>query len=258
MVGTRTTARDWQWLDEMMDVDAPAVRPTQRIRRMPEDYGRRRRGRGDRGRAEGGDTAPTQQSEGGASTSHAHHAGRSTQAWLDGLSSPGFQQMIDEILMPGDGGYRPEFDGTQLDDSQVHFDLNEPVFGPAQAFMALGGTPPSAAHVLGRFWVVPFMAPAIVSTPPALPAPAEQPDESTARRQCFDGGIGVAAVPNGDGEGYARAFGGGGDDETVVSGGRWMGRGGRSDESDRLGTLLHGYTIFGKVPYRVPDTPSVR
>ncbi|MED6135350.1 hypothetical protein PIB30_045610 [Stylosanthes scabra] len=50
MVGTRTTARDWQWLDEMMAEDASAVRPTQRIRRMPE--GRERR-RGGIGRGEG-------------------------------------------------------------------------------------------------------------------------------------------------------------------------------------------------------------
>ncbi|MED6111365.1 hypothetical protein PIB30_051713 [Stylosanthes scabra] len=94
---------------------------------MAEGGGRRRGGRGGRGRREGGDTTPTQQSEGGASTSHAHHAGTSTQAdlpstpqtqgteipstiaspsqaWLDGLCSAMFQQMIDHILMLGDSG----------------------------------------------------------------------------------------------------------------------------------------------------------
>ncbi|MED6120699.1 hypothetical protein PIB30_023464 [Stylosanthes scabra] len=70
MVRTRTTARDWQWLDEMMVEDAPAERSTQKIRRMPESYARQRgAGRAGRGRDEGGDTAPTQQTQGGASTS---------------------------------------------------------------------------------------------------------------------------------------------------------------------------------------------
>ncbi|MED6134339.1 hypothetical protein PIB30_036192 [Stylosanthes scabra] len=60
MVGTRTTARDWQWLDNMMAEDAPVVPPTQKIRRMPESYARRRGagrprrgGRAGRGRGEG-------------------------------------------------------------------------------------------------------------------------------------------------------------------------------------------------------------
>ncbi|MED6189351.1 hypothetical protein PIB30_095154 [Stylosanthes scabra] len=47
MVGTRTTDRDWQWLDEMLGYEAAAPR---RVRRMPEDGGRRG-GRG--GRTEG-------------------------------------------------------------------------------------------------------------------------------------------------------------------------------------------------------------
>ncbi|MED6180095.1 hypothetical protein PIB30_007254 [Stylosanthes scabra] len=60
MVGTRTIARDWQWLDDMMAEDAPAAPPTQKNRRMPVSYacrrgaGRPRRGgRAGRGRAEG-------------------------------------------------------------------------------------------------------------------------------------------------------------------------------------------------------------
>ncbi|MED6162159.1 hypothetical protein PIB30_067727, partial [Stylosanthes scabra] len=104
--------------------------------------------------------------------------------------------MIDEILMPGDDGYKPDFDGTQVDGSQVHLDLNEPVSGPPQAFIALGGTPLSA-HVPSASWEIPFMASASVLTPPASPAPAEQPDEPTAcgwarrvprRRDCGTGG----------------------------------------------------------------------
>ncbi|MED6179737.1 hypothetical protein PIB30_003536 [Stylosanthes scabra] len=78
MVGTRTTARDWQWLDDIMAEDAPAAPQTQKIRRMPESYacrrgaGRPRRGgRAGKVRGEGGDTAPTKQTQGGASTSQA-------------------------------------------------------------------------------------------------------------------------------------------------------------------------------------------
>ncbi|MED6108347.1 hypothetical protein PIB30_023115 [Stylosanthes scabra] len=53
MVGTKTTARDWQWLDECMAEDAPAVPPTQKNRRMPLSYGcRRGAGRLRRGAAE--------------------------------------------------------------------------------------------------------------------------------------------------------------------------------------------------------------
>ncbi|MED6171137.1 hypothetical protein PIB30_037951 [Stylosanthes scabra] len=60
MVRTRTTVRDWQWLDDIMAEDAPAAPPTQKIRRMPESYARRRGagrprrgGRAGRGRVEG-------------------------------------------------------------------------------------------------------------------------------------------------------------------------------------------------------------
>ncbi|MED6199971.1 hypothetical protein PIB30_080839 [Stylosanthes scabra] len=48
-----------------------------------------------------------------------------------GLSSLGFQDLMDQILLPGDG-YRPKFDDTQFD-----VDLNEPVSSPSQSFMAL-------------------------------------------------------------------------------------------------------------------------
>ncbi|MED6194210.1 hypothetical protein PIB30_026327 [Stylosanthes scabra] len=101
---------------------------------------------------EGGDTAPTQQTQGGASTSQAvEDAGTSSQAYLpstpqtqgtaipsrmssllqqaflDGLSSLGFQQMISDIMLEGSGGYRPD---TQSDGSQVHLDLKEHVSSP--------------------------------------------------------------------------------------------------------------------------------
>ncbi|MED6173363.1 hypothetical protein PIB30_058599 [Stylosanthes scabra] len=67
----------------------------------------------------------------------------SVAAFLDRLSSPLFQQMLEQILVPCKG-YRLDFDGTQFDGFQVHLDLNEPVSASSQSFMALGSTPPSA------------------------------------------------------------------------------------------------------------------
>ncbi|MED6169872.1 hypothetical protein PIB30_025286 [Stylosanthes scabra] len=98
---------------------------------------------------------------------------------LDGLSSPGFQQVISEMLLEGDGCYRPD---TQFDGSQVHLDLNEPVSSPSHVFMALGGTLPSAAHVPGGSWEVPFMEPSRLPTPLEL--------GGLNRRQMFSGGFG--------------------------------------------------------------------
>ncbi|MED6120297.1 hypothetical protein PIB30_019620 [Stylosanthes scabra] len=103
---------------------------------------------------------------------------RRQQVFLDGLSDPGFQHFISDMLQEGDGGYRPDM---QFDGSQVHLDLNKPVSGPSHVFMALGGTPPSAAHVPGESWEIPFMEPARLPTPPASPAPAEQSNEPAAR-----------------------------------------------------------------------------
>ncbi|MED6209315.1 hypothetical protein PIB30_053487 [Stylosanthes scabra] len=155
MVGTSTTARDWQWLDDIMDEDAPAAPSTQRNSRMHVSYAcqrgvsRPRRGsRAGRGCGEGGDVAPAQQTQGGA-TIPSTMSSPSQQAFLDGLSNPGFQQMISDIMLEGGNGYRP---GTQFDGSSVHLDLNEPVFGPSHLFMALGGTPPSASHLPGASW----------------------------------------------------------------------------------------------------------
>ncbi|MED6172633.1 hypothetical protein PIB30_051810 [Stylosanthes scabra] len=93
---------------------------------MGEGGGRRKGVRDGRGRGEGGDGPPTQQSQGGQdgpSTSYEHDAGMSTQAevpstpqtqqnvatptiaslsqaFLDRAPSPGFQQMMKQILLP--------------------------------------------------------------------------------------------------------------------------------------------------------------
>ncbi|MED6106156.1 hypothetical protein PIB30_002047 [Stylosanthes scabra] len=95
------------------------------------------------------------------------------------------EAMLNDILIPADSGYRPDFDGTLFDGSQVHLDLNKPVSGPSHAFMALGGTPPSATHVPGGLWEVPLMAPARVPTPPAARGRARR---APRRRGCDTGG----------------------------------------------------------------------
>ncbi|MED6179901.1 hypothetical protein PIB30_005361 [Stylosanthes scabra] len=118
----------------------------------------------------------------------------SQQAFLDDLHSPGFEQLISDIMREGDSGYRPD---TQFSGSPVHLNLNEPMYGPSHLFMALGGTPPSASHVPGASWDVPFMEHARLPTPPVSPAPAEQAGEPAApgrarraprRRGCGTGG----------------------------------------------------------------------
>ncbi|MED6134582.1 hypothetical protein PIB30_038297 [Stylosanthes scabra] len=153
-----------------MGEDAPAVQPTQKIRRIPKGYGRWRwRRRGDRGRGQG-------------VTRRLHSRLKVVPAPVMHLT-PGQAHMLTP-LHPLDAGDQDPIDSSLLVAGvagRVHLDLNEPVSGPSQAFMALGGTPPSATHGPGGSWEIPFMAPATVSTPLASPAPAEQPDEPAAR-----------------------------------------------------------------------------
>ncbi|MED6224823.1 hypothetical protein PIB30_087818, partial [Stylosanthes scabra] len=75
-VGTRTTARDWQWVNQAMEEDGEVDVAPQRVRRLPEAaIGRRRRGgRGGQGR--GGDEAA-----GGPDVPHT--PGASTQGYVD-------------------------------------------------------------------------------------------------------------------------------------------------------------------------------
>ncbi|MED6216051.1 hypothetical protein PIB30_004082 [Stylosanthes scabra] len=84
IVGTRTTMRDCQWVEEMMADDAEAAAPARCPRRMLEGSRRGRSRSNGRGRGEGGDTAPSQKTQGGASTSHVHEADTSTQAVVPG------------------------------------------------------------------------------------------------------------------------------------------------------------------------------
>ncbi|MED6117023.1 hypothetical protein PIB30_105811, partial [Stylosanthes scabra] len=77
-VGTRTTARDWQWVNQAMEEDGEVDVAPQRVRRLPEAaIGRRRRGgRGGQGRGGGGDEA----AEG---PDVPHTPGASTQGYVD-------------------------------------------------------------------------------------------------------------------------------------------------------------------------------
>ncbi|MED6190965.1 hypothetical protein PIB30_111202, partial [Stylosanthes scabra] len=173
MVGTRTTDRDWQWLDEMLGKEAAAPR---RVRRMPEDGGRRGgRGGGRRG-GRGGGGGTSSQPHGGASSSH--QAGPSQQSevpatpqhhfdssipvfsspsadFMIGLNSPGFQQTLQQ-LMVDDTSYRTAFDGRQ---AQARMDLSEPASAPSHLFTAYAGTPASAymhdAHFMDPYPIPP-------------------------------------------------------------------------------------------------------
>ncbi|MED6173152.1 hypothetical protein PIB30_056600 [Stylosanthes scabra] len=197
MVGTRTTDRDWQWLDEMLGYEAAAPR---RVRRMPED-GERRGGRGGGHRGgrgggrrggRGGGRVPSSQPHGGASSSHQagpsqqsevpatpqHHFDSSTpvfgspsQDFMVGLNSPGFQRTLQQ-LMVDDTRYRPRFDGSRV---QVHMDLNEPASAPCHLFTVYAGTPAS-----GYMQDAHFMDP--------YPIPPQAPKDPLANDTCGDEG----------------------------------------------------------------------
>ncbi|MED6201135.1 hypothetical protein PIB30_091931 [Stylosanthes scabra] len=136
MVGTRTTARDWQWVDEMLGDDDSTPR---RARRMPEGGGRRGGRRGGRagGRsdpAHGGASSsqsPSMQPHGGASSSQAH------QDFLMGLNSPRFQRTLQQI-MSGD-----------------------------TMFMTYAGTPPST-YMQEPYVVAPEIVPDLASDDPTV------------------------------------------------------------------------------------------
>ncbi|MED6202203.1 hypothetical protein PIB30_102992 [Stylosanthes scabra] len=91
----------------------------------------------------------------------------------------------------------PELNGTQFD-----VDLNEPVSGPSQSFMALGSTP--SQHMSGLSWEMPLPAPVHVLTPSASPALAEHHNQPPARargcrirrrRGCGTGNIRCTSQP---------------------------------------------------------------
>ncbi|MED6108336.1 hypothetical protein PIB30_022926 [Stylosanthes scabra] len=147
-VGTRTTARDWQWVNRAMEEgegDDVDVAPP-RVRRMPEAaIGRHRRG-GRRGQAGGGGT------ECGGGGSHAAEPSGSHVGQTTGVSTHGPASI--EKQFGADSAYYVDLarclqespQGAQRgSSSQVPVDLNEPatdLFGDFS--FALGVTPPSA------------------------------------------------------------------------------------------------------------------
>ncbi|MED6211753.1 hypothetical protein PIB30_076654 [Stylosanthes scabra] len=121
MVGTRTKARDWQWLDQMMgDEEVTAPR---RVRRMPEGGGRRG-GRGG-GRSQG--RASAARGQHGASTSGAHQAGPSQAGPSQAVATQ---------------------DSWISVTPQHHFDSNSPVLGsPSHDFLVGLDSPGFQRHL---------------------------------------------------------------------------------------------------------------
>ncbi|MED6119992.1 hypothetical protein PIB30_016792 [Stylosanthes scabra] len=152
-----------------MAEDAPAAPPTQKNRRMPTQGGASTSRAVEEARTSSqaylSDLPQTQ-----GTTIPSTMSSPSSQAFQDALHSLGFEQLISNMMREGDSAYRPN---TQFNGSPVHLDLNEPMSGPSHIFMALGGSPPSASHVPGASWDVPFMEPARLPTPLVSPAPAE-------------------------------------------------------------------------------------
>ncbi|MED6128713.1 hypothetical protein PIB30_100680 [Stylosanthes scabra] len=100
MVGTRTTARDWQWSEDMMIEDTQGGASTSQA---VEEAGTSLQAY----------LPSTPQTQG--TTIPSSMSSPSQQAFLDGLSSPGFQHFISDMFQEGDSGYRSD---TQSDGSQ--------------------------------------------------------------------------------------------------------------------------------------------
>ncbi|MED6142767.1 hypothetical protein PIB30_000327 [Stylosanthes scabra] len=152
MVCTTTTTRDWQWVEDITAKYAEVV---------------------DIGEAGGAEERMIEDAKTwhfynrvscGASTSHAHEAGTSTQAEIP----------VTARNISTSDGYRPEFDDTQF-----NVDLNKLDSGPSQTFMALGSPP--LAYMQGSSSEMSLPAPAHFPTPPASPAPTEHDDQPLAQ-----------------------------------------------------------------------------
>ncbi|MED6178984.1 hypothetical protein PIB30_112662, partial [Stylosanthes scabra] len=135
-VGTRTTARDWQWVNQAMEEDGEVEVAPQRVRRLPEAaIGRRRRGgRGGQGRG-GGETRQPEDRMCHTPPGLAHRV-----MWMRRNSSSD----------PRGGhsltGSPPGALGRSSSQAQgcTHVDLNQPASDPFVDYsFALGGTPPS-------------------------------------------------------------------------------------------------------------------
>ncbi|MED6129713.1 hypothetical protein PIB30_110613 [Stylosanthes scabra] len=174
-VGTRTTARDWQWVNQAMEEDGEVEVAPQRVRRLPEAaIGRRRRGgRGGQGRGGGGDEAA-----GGPDVPHT--PGASTQGYVrrNSSSDPRGGHSLTGSPQGAIGRSSSQAQG------RTHVDLNEPASDPfVDSSFALGGTPPSA------FVDGPSHMDADDQAPPAAEDPEPRRDRRAVRRRgCGTGG----------------------------------------------------------------------
>ncbi|MED6141513.1 hypothetical protein PIB30_104167, partial [Stylosanthes scabra] len=163
-VGTRTTAKDWQWVNQAMEEDGEVDVAPQRVRRVAEE---------DRGGA-GGDEAA-----GGPDVPHT--PGASTQGYVDEtqqfFGSPGGHSLT---------GSPQGALGRSSSQAQVrtHVDVNQPASDPfVDSSFALGGTPPSA------FVDGPSHMDADDQAPPAAEDPEPRRGRKAVRRRgCGTGG----------------------------------------------------------------------
>ncbi|MED6200305.1 hypothetical protein PIB30_083755 [Stylosanthes scabra] len=136
-VGTRTTARDWQWVNQAIEEDGEVDVAPQRVHRLPEAaIGRRRRGgRGGQGRG-GGEMRQPEDRMCHTPPGLAHRV-----MWMRRSSSsdPRGGPSLTESPQGALGGSSSQ---AQI---RTHVDLNQPATDPFVDFsFALGGTPPSA------------------------------------------------------------------------------------------------------------------
>ncbi|MED6189880.1 hypothetical protein PIB30_100329 [Stylosanthes scabra] len=152
-IGTRTTARDWQWVNQAMEEDGEVDVAPQRVRRLPEAaIGRRRRGgRGGQGRGGGEMRQPEDQMEATESLPvvpchgppvQAHRvipASLEQQFGAEGAYYADLARCLQESPQRAYGGSL-----TQAQ-ARTPVDLNEQASDPFVDFsFALGGIPPSA------------------------------------------------------------------------------------------------------------------
>ncbi|MED6151680.1 hypothetical protein PIB30_084726 [Stylosanthes scabra] len=153
-VGTRTTARDWQWVNQAMEEDGEVDVAPRRVCRMLEAaIGRRcRGGRGGRGRDGGGGETRQSEDRRGRRRIPCRRAFRPAsleqQFGAEGAYYADLARCLQESPQGASGG----------SSSQAHahtpVDLNETASDPFGDFsFALGGTPPSAFVDVQPTWM---------------------------------------------------------------------------------------------------------
>ncbi|MED6184577.1 hypothetical protein PIB30_048724 [Stylosanthes scabra] len=176
-VGTRTTARDWQWVNQAMEEDGEVDVAPQRVRRLPEAaIGRRRRGgRGGQGLG-GGETRQPEDRMGATKSLPVVPCHRPPQFGAEGAYYADLARCLQESPQGAYGG------SSSQAQARTPVDLNEQASDPFVDFsFALGGTPPSA------FIDVPTHMDADDQAPPT----AEDPEPRRGRRAIRRSGCGT-------------------------------------------------------------------